>query len=942
MRTNKGFTLLELLVGVAIITISGLGIAGLSSLVSRSTGEANAKFVVSNFKLLLQSTIENPEAWNNTVRANADGSMSCLANKVSCSGGAGGAGSTELASFDLYDAENHLIYKATKENTGFTKTSEVCSEFSQESADCPFRYDLKWKAICPNTGECLNPIISVQGTLQISSRAKNLNSEGNFSVLRGFASNTVQRSCASFGGVFNSSTRQCDRPLLTQACNDKMLAGLTLAGTAVCKPIYSGMCANTDVVTGFEPMTGDPICRAPAEQVPSLDPSAHPVQCAFFGAAEGQTWWAPAGEVWRIEKCAVGEREIDRNLRVDAEMICEGGYVVPTGRTKEIATGTTIGSCTDVACPAGKQVGDLYWIPQPDETEIENCYGSPGIFRNVRYRLEAQFMCSKIGEEATGRINKTEISRDACPILTTDFNKIYSVDASQEKARGKILFVVDNSNSMADAQTALSTGISTFLDDLKDVTLDVKVISTTPPDTGWPESQYTMFEGVNRRVTYPEGTLLTGSPSVGQVYSEETNLQLKSNFKYSITRSSSAAEITKFKTDITNAIRKGGSPIGDPTDFSVATQGSTTEAGLCNALAALYDDGPNKFFNLGDIGAIVFLTDDEDGSLFDGAWYSCKQYAGYLRKALSYQSNYWVSAVTANFQYTITSVIDGVSTPQTINTWFAVPPAVGPQAPYTSCTAAVDAEAQTRVPAGGTYVPGSCSTWALGLAQFSDTTATASIDYCTATNFTITTGSAPGTYANMTAWAQAMYPQYLFIPLSTPGACTRDYTFGIESAGYVFGFKAKPGIYSLPIEQRVHERALELFGKNGFYVTNIINDGTCAYTAGQQTSTKYMTLASLLPADHSVNYPICSGNYAGALKKLSENVATAINNSIIFKLDSNEMMVGVVVQRGGATISVDPSQYSVFGDRIDFTGFPLEETDVVMIAVRATLSDPAR
>lgn len=179
LKNNKGFTLTEVLISTAIMSISFYMLAGaftnIQSALQRTDYNASLFAVKNAFTGMLTSDA----AWERIMRNNGS-TFNCWRIGVntlpatSCATVAAGA----PRAFNPVNADGvgftsggSVPYApATFPNHGFTMNGEVCTTFSTTSPDarCPVRINFTWIPICPAVGGCIKPESRVDMNFQFS------------------------------------------------------------------------------------------------------------------------------------------------------------------------------------------------------------------------------------------------------------------------------------------------------------------------------------------------------------------------------------------------------------------------------------------------------------------------------------------------------------------------------------------------------------------------------------------------------------------------------------------------------------------------------------------------------------------------------------------------------------------------------------------------------
>lgn len=166
---RRGQGLLEVLL---ILAASSITTVAVTTAVLSSYQVGNDAISVLNlmeFRQGLIGAINNSSAWAVTTTAgkNTAGHMDCLANATPCTvNGQANGQPLQDQPFKVYKSDGTVFYDSTSASAGVRESGVPCSGFSSSTgnATCPFRYDLKWSAVC-RAGNCVNPTIKITAQL---------------------------------------------------------------------------------------------------------------------------------------------------------------------------------------------------------------------------------------------------------------------------------------------------------------------------------------------------------------------------------------------------------------------------------------------------------------------------------------------------------------------------------------------------------------------------------------------------------------------------------------------------------------------------------------------------------------------------------------------------------------------------------------------------------
>ncbi len=255
--TNKmGFTLLEALIAVAMISIISLGMAGFSLMGEQATRKNSLSISAMSFRNTLLTTIENSRAWENTVNHNAE--MSCLKTFNPC------PQNNNFKPITIYDENNILFYDSENAVMGFNLAGKPCASYPGVNSDCKLRFDVKWKIICPVTGACTNPLVQVAAEVvdapEITPQQQTELRRVSFDVYKSFAQNTIQASCEAVGGTYEVDSQSC-KALISERCpSGQVVVAVNAVGGLTCRSPLTGQCGAGQVLVGFSE-EGFPVCN---------------------------------------------------------------------------------------------------------------------------------------------------------------------------------------------------------------------------------------------------------------------------------------------------------------------------------------------------------------------------------------------------------------------------------------------------------------------------------------------------------------------------------------------------------------------------------------------------------------------------------------------------------------------------------------------------------
>jgi type II secretory pathway pseudopilin PulG len=165
LSSEKGLSIIEALI---LIGISGFVLASVVQLMVFMTSQQTSATVPVQLDLVRRNIItlvQGSSSWKNSIARNTGAQMNCLKNGTTC---IVGGGPVRNRLFAIYDGSGSSTpyYDPTNLANGFKPDGTRCNTFSASgNAQCPFRYELKWSAMCPAVGPCVNPQVKVTADL---------------------------------------------------------------------------------------------------------------------------------------------------------------------------------------------------------------------------------------------------------------------------------------------------------------------------------------------------------------------------------------------------------------------------------------------------------------------------------------------------------------------------------------------------------------------------------------------------------------------------------------------------------------------------------------------------------------------------------------------------------------------------------------------------------
>ena len=172
----NGFTLVEVLIGTVIVCTMAMSIVYVTTISSSQQQVSKLTAFLSQQRSMLQNTINNDYAWQQTTQNDATGLLKCSSTSAGCANLAATGASYNLT---LFDASGAQVFASTSSQeagaagnavttptSGFGLNGEPCASATTH-APCAIGLLMQWKPLCaaatidPN---CTRPFIQVTGT----------------------------------------------------------------------------------------------------------------------------------------------------------------------------------------------------------------------------------------------------------------------------------------------------------------------------------------------------------------------------------------------------------------------------------------------------------------------------------------------------------------------------------------------------------------------------------------------------------------------------------------------------------------------------------------------------------------------------------------------------------------------------------------------------------
>ncbi len=383
-KTSKGFSLVEVLVSTAMMSILGLGAVSISSLSNQSSLQLKTVRIVISARAQIEAAMKSPAAWRETTNRNAN--FNCMTTTPGCSLSPTPDG---FYNFVLYDSQGaqKLTYDATDPTSRISGQGGQCPVGTADpSLDCPFKFQAQWRPNC-QTYPCLAPTIEIQINLIAdfpSSLKVPLNlSNYSYSSVRGINEDTIQSACVILNGIYNSINHTC-RPKhagKTCAANGlpyQVVTGLEDNGNIECSPLYRGQCSSSQIMTGVD-SSGQAVCVSKIGICPATNCQGNWGACTAACGGGTRTYTVTAPATYGGAACAASNGTVQAcNTQACVVPVnCVGSW---GACSKTCGSGTQTFTVTTPAANGGTSCSYANGATQTCNTQAcpQNCVGAWG------------------------------------------------------------------------------------------------------------------------------------------------------------------------------------------------------------------------------------------------------------------------------------------------------------------------------------------------------------------------------------------------------------------------------------------------------------------------------------------------------------------------------------------------------------------------------------
>ncbi|MBL7543226.1 MAG: prepilin-type N-terminal cleavage/methylation domain-containing protein [Bdellovibrionaceae bacterium] len=257
LKKQKGFSLIEVMIATAMLSIAGLSMVGLLQLANQDSLQLRATRVALTARVQIEAALKNPASWRQTVAQNT--SFACVNTPPGCSLGVVNGGYHNFVLYGIGVGEK-VTFDASDTTTRYNIQGGACPTGTPNpDPQCPIKFMARWKPLC-QTYPCLNPTLDVKISLvpEFGTNAPLFNPQKyEYATVRGIDDGSLQSACQILNGTYNVITGTCYPKNAGRSCAAlgrpaQIITSVAADGSITCAPLYSGQCnAATQVMNGI-------------------------------------------------------------------------------------------------------------------------------------------------------------------------------------------------------------------------------------------------------------------------------------------------------------------------------------------------------------------------------------------------------------------------------------------------------------------------------------------------------------------------------------------------------------------------------------------------------------------------------------------------------------------------------------------------------------------
>lgn len=275
---KKGFSLIEVMMAAAMMTVAGVSIIALSQIANQDSVQLRATRISHAARSLIEAALKNPMSWRQTVTKNS--SFNCASMPAGCNVSSVNAGYYDFVLYGTADGEK-VSFDSTDPTTRYSINGGACpAGTANPDPECPLKFIARWKPLC-QTYPCQNPVLDVKVMLEseFGDSPTPLNvAKFEYATVRGLDDGSLQSACLVLNGKYNALTGKCYPKNAGKSCAAmgkpaQIITSVATDGNITCAPLYTGQCNPlTQVMNGIS-------SAGAAQCVGRVQPPNCPVDC---------------------------------------------------------------------------------------------------------------------------------------------------------------------------------------------------------------------------------------------------------------------------------------------------------------------------------------------------------------------------------------------------------------------------------------------------------------------------------------------------------------------------------------------------------------------------------------------------------------------------------------------------------------------------------------
>ncbi len=267
VRNNKGFTLIEIAIAMALVAVLLAGGYSLLFTGKNLQNKSQAMFWLTTLRGDIIAAVKNKDGFEATALDATNAAMNCIKQKIqtptaiiSCADQTGPVPK-------VFDKNKKIVVDTSSPSAGWDINGIACDTFDATNGnnECPFRYEVSWKALCADEG-CSSPDHIFKGELKVAFKRKDISinpiTYGFNIFLPGPGEKNVTTCEQSLLGNYTPADKTCYLKMRESCPTGQFVIGFNGDGSPRCKVVANpvkGSCTGDLRLRGVDG-DGNPIC----------------------------------------------------------------------------------------------------------------------------------------------------------------------------------------------------------------------------------------------------------------------------------------------------------------------------------------------------------------------------------------------------------------------------------------------------------------------------------------------------------------------------------------------------------------------------------------------------------------------------------------------------------------------------------------------------------